>query len=117
MSDKKILGREQILAAKKLRTETVNVPEWGEDCAVIVRELRSAESQKFIEANKKKSDADDNAAIVSMAVVNEDGQQVFSSADVTEISQLGVAPIIRIVKAALALSGLTEAQIKDTAKN
>ena len=44
-----VLSKEQILQADDLKTETVEVPEWGGD--VLLRELRGRERDAFEEGS------------------------------------------------------------------
>jgi hypothetical protein len=110
--------RDEILASVgRLKTERVDVPEWGDDCFVIVRELTSGQSAQFTDFAKGKVKTDENAKLVSMVAYDEAGNRIFQPQDVDKLSELGVAPIMRIVNTAIRLSGLGKAQVEALEKN
>jgi hypothetical protein len=118
------LTREQIIAQREqpLRTEVVSVPEWGGD--VIVRELsgreRDAFEAEFVDdKGRRRLDAMFNirARLVAASVVDEKGQTMFFPSDVEMLSDLSAAALDRVFTAARQLSGFTERDIDDLAKN
>ena len=109
------LNREQILAQKELRTETVQVPEWGGE--VIVRELMASEADLFESQlallretsqngnSKTANTAAFRAKIVSLACVDESGSRLFKDSDVEELGKLSRAALDRVSTVAMRLSG------------
>lgn len=96
-----------ILAADDLKREDVDCPEWGG--TVTVRELTAGDRQRF-RALSVAGDADGvlSAALVAMSAIDEDGQLLFATADLAALAGKNPAPIERLAKASLILSGLYE---------
>jgi len=116
----KLLSREEILQAQDLPIEEVEVPEWGG--SVLVRGLTGAERDAFEQSimppdqmnGKKKGKRvkpdlrNFRAKLVSLCVVDEQGNRLFKSEDVEVLGKkLGVA-LQRVFEVAQRLSGLDE---------
>lgn len=103
--------REQILSAQDIPTREVEVPEWG--LTVTVRGL-SGGARDAIEATYTAADGsldrerfgNFRAAVVAKAIVDEEGDRVFSDADVEALGEKSSLAIGRIFEAAMALSAL-----------
>lgn len=117
-----ILSRAAILAAPDAMTETVAVPEWGGE--VVVKSLSGAERDQFeasvlIEGRKRTRVDVRNlrAKLVSLAVVDEAGQLVFSESDVEALGQKSARALQRVFEVAQRLSGLADEDIEELTKN
>lgn len=132
------LSRDQILATKgRLKRETVHVPEWatdGED-TVIVQEL-TGEARDEFEASLRMERpvgipepgktpktvtvpdlANTRAKLVARAVVDADGNALFTPADVFALGQLSAAALQRVFDAASRLSGMGDTSVEDAKGN
>ena len=118
------LTRDQIMAhaGKPLRTEVVEVPEWGG--SVTVRELTGRERDAFeasiVEQKGKKSVVNmDNmrAKFVSACVIGDDGQSLFYPTDVERLGDLSAAALNRVFDVGRRLSGLTDDDMEELEKN
>jgi hypothetical protein len=112
MSTKKAtLSRESILAATSLKTEVVDVPEWGG--AVTIRELTAGEAAEVgrLAADKKLN----QAYWVMVSVVDESGKRIFSLHDLPGLQGLASGAVMKVATAAVKLNGLDDAEV--TAKN
>lgn len=121
MSDS-TLSRAEILARKKLRAELVDVPEWGG--SVYVRELTAAERDHWEGGlisleGKTTSMTFDNAraTLAAATIVDPDGKRLFTTDDVDELGQLSGAALDRVYGVATRLSGITETDVEELAKN
>lgn len=116
MGELRILTAQEILAIaddeSKLARETVPVPELYEGCAIIVREMMSAEQSAFSDFIKDKSNVDSNAKAVSIVIINPDGTRMFNASNVKSLSRLGMRVMHRIVEATLRLSGMDQEAIE-----
>ncbi len=119
-----ILSRAAILDFNDNRTLDVKVPEWGDAESVVrVRSITVAEadawrSSLMIEKAKRGINAGTemvfdrvNAAsneikLIVMAAIDEDGKPVFESGDIPALLQKSSAPVKRLLKAIMELSGL-----------
>jgi hypothetical protein len=96
-----VLNRESILAARKLPTETVDVPEWGGTACV--KTLTAAEFMAL--TAKTKADPERTYAHWIIAtVVDEQGQPVFKPEDVAAIGEQPISAIERLADAAQRLN-------------
>jgi hypothetical protein len=118
------LTRDQIMARREtpLRTEKVAVPEWGGD--VIVREMSGRERDAFEatfvdDKGRRRDDAMHNirARLVAAVCVDDKGQTLFYPSDVELLADLSAAALDRVFTVARQLSGFTERDIDDLAKN
>jgi hypothetical protein len=116
------LTRDAILAAASLKTEEVDVPEWGG--IVLVRELRGRERDEWeasLAVQRGKQMVPDvanmRAKLVARCVVNSDLEPVFSQQDVNALGELSAAALDRVFEAASRLSGLSEADLEVASGN
>jgi hypothetical protein len=114
-----LLTRTQILEAEDAVSEYVEVPEWGG--TVRVRSLEGLERDRyersFVKIGAKGGGSlgvvdltTDNARarLVSMTVVDEDGLNVFTEADILVLGHKSAAALERVASVAQRLSGLTD---------
>lgn len=113
-----VLNKEQILKADDLKTETVSVPEWGGD--VLVRALSGTERDRFESMivsgqgrNQKVNTENVRAKLVALVAVGEDGKRLFSDADVAALGKKNAAPLERVFKVGMRLSGLSQGDVDD----
>lgn len=118
----KILTRDQILRAPDLQQEEVPVPEWGG--SVLVRGLTGMERDQF-EASVTQQRGRDyqinliniRAKLVALSVIGEDGKRLFSDADVEALGRKSARALQRVWDRARDLSGLSDQDVEDLAKN
>jgi len=120
----KILNKEDILQARDVVIEQVEVPEWGG--TVYVRSITAAE-RGLIEAAaasfKEKKGKDDSFArtftvkFASLAICDESGQRLFDDKDIALLNQKNSAAVSRIAEAAQRLSGFTKQDMEEMEKN
>lgn len=123
MSDKTLLTREQILSAADTPTEVVDVPEWGG--SVMVRTLTGNErdqlEQSFEDLNvdgaKKKDMTGIRAKYAALAIVDADGNNVFSFADVEALGKKSAKALDRVFEVCLRLSGVSAKDVEKLAGN
>lgn len=121
-----ILSKSEILAAVDLPTETVDVPEWGGE--VLVRGLTAAERDAFEQsvvtlngsgkaASTKMNLSNIRAKLCSLTIVDEDGERLFSDAEVDVLGRKSAQALQRVFDAAQRLSGLSQSDVEELAKN
>jgi hypothetical protein len=117
-----ILSKKQILDAPDLKIETVPVPEWGGD--VLVRGLTGEQRDTFeasivhLEGKKAATDlANIRAKLVSASLVDEKGDLLFDERDVEALGRKSAVALQRIFEVAQRLSGLTQSDVEELAKN
>ena len=116
------LTRDAILQADDLPMETVSVPEWGGE--VLVRGLTGTERDAFEESvltgkGKQRDVSMQNvrAKLVSRCLVDEEGERLFSDADVRALGQKSAAALTRVFDVAQRLSGLSPDDVEELEKN
>jgi hypothetical protein len=116
-----LLTRDQILAANDLKSEDVDVPEWGG--TVRVRELTGDErdsvelsmvtmrgTEPVLNPNAYKSF---RARLSAMSIVGEDGQRLFTDADMLELGKKSSAALQRVFNVAMELSAFTKKDVEE----
>ena len=117
-----LLTKSAILAANDLKTQDVDVPEWGG--AVRVRAFSGRERDAF-EASMVRGDGKDRkvdltnmrARLVALSVVDEAGQRVFTDEEVDLLGAKSGAALDRVFAVAQELNGLSGADVEALAKN
>lgn len=112
------LSREDILEVEDRVTEDVAVPEWGG--AVRVRSLSAGERDKLEEQatkNGKLTLEDFTARFAAASIVDENGQRMFSGADVRRLSGKSSAALHRVQVVAKRLSAVTEDRVAELTGN
>jgi hypothetical protein len=113
-----LLSREEILGADDLKTVDLYVPEWGGE--VRLRTLTGEERDKFEASftvqrgNKTKQNAANfRARLVSMCIVNEKGQRLFSPADINALGRKSVSALQRVFNKCNEMNGLSDEDVEE----
>jgi len=117
------LSRDEIFEAKDVETREVDVPEWGG--TVLVRGLsgydRDAYQASMLQFQKDGAASPElgnmTAKLVSRAIVDEDGNPLFTALDVGRLGQKSAAALDRVSNVAAELSGLSQAAVEAAAEN
>lgn len=117
-----LLGREAILAATSLKTEDVEVPEWGG--TVRVRELTGTELDAYQASMRQQkgknyvlNEANIRAKLVVRSVVGDEGERLFSDQDAAALGKLSAAALDRVFEVAARLSRISDEDVEEMAKN
>lgn len=111
-----MLTRDQILGAVTLRTEEVEVPEWGG--TVRVAEMtgtgRDAWEQSLVPTEKGSAPniANIRARLAAACIVDAKGRRVFTDADATALGEKSAVALDRVAKVAQRLNGLTADEVE-----
>jgi len=108
---KKYLSRSQILKGGTLKRAEVEVPELEEGGVVLVRELTADEMYK-LQTLAQRQDNKHSFSVQSCAwcIIDETGQSVLTTADITELAKKSYGIIKRIADKIAELSGLGNEQ-------
>ena len=117
-----LLTKTEILSANDLKTEDVNVPEWGG--AVRVRSFTGRERDAF-EASMVRGEGKDRkvdlsnmrARLVGLTVIDEAGLRLFSDEEVDLLGAKSGAALDRVFAVAQHLNGLSGADVEELTKN
>lgn len=117
-----MLTREAILASQDIKTERVEVPEWGG--YVWVKGLSAHEREQFELAATFERDGQRQvswgqlqARLVAMTVVDEHGERLFSDADVAILATKSAQAIMRIFAVAQRLAALRAEDLDEIRAN
>ena len=114
-----MLTREEILSKTKLKTQAVDVPEWGG--SILVSEMngagRDAWEQSLTERDSKGRVANPRAKLVVATVVDESGNRLFSDADIDAIGKLSSRSLTAICDVAQRLNMLLSDDLERAEKN
>ena len=109
-----MLSKEQILSNVNLKTETINVAEWGGD--IIVSEMNGAGRDSFEQAITEKDKngklINPRAKLIAATVVDESGAFIFSQDDLSSIGKLSYKVIDRICEVAQRLNGMRDVDVE-----
>ncbi len=118
----KILSKDDILSSSDLRTETVEVPEWGG--AVRVRSLTGSERDAFeatlmkIVDGKRIPDLENlRAKLLAATLVDEDGNQIFELTDLAALGAKSAAALDRVFGVGQRLNGMAPESVEEAIKN
>ena len=113
------LTKEAILTADDLKRECVKVPEWGGDVWIAV--LPGTEREKFeariAEASGKMGITGVLAYLLIAAIRDDDGQPLFTEADIPQLAGKSGAVLMRLTEKAMKINGLLPADVEELAKN
>ena len=125
------LSREELIARATLRIEEVAVPQW--DTTVRVRELSAIDKDKLQMSMVDMSKVGENGAsdgavsqssligirakLVCYCVVDEDGERIFTDADLPAIGEMPAEPLEPIFDVAMRLSGMSKKEQKKIAES
>ena len=109
------MTREEILSKRTLKQERINVPAWGGE--VNVRELTAGEKERLEALYSGEHTGTIQATVVSMVVLDDNGERVFTDDDIGALSSMSGSAIQAIFKAATRLSGVTTEAREELEKN
>ena len=118
-----MLTKDQIFEASDLKTQTVNVPEWGG--SVAVRSMTGADRDAFEDSmitvlpdgTRAPNMTNMRAKLIALTVVDEAGNRLFEAADFDRLACKSASALERVFAAAQALNGLGGQAEADALKN
>jgi len=117
-----LLNKDQILKADDLKSEIVEVPEWGGE--VKVRTMTGIERDTFEESifDSKGKDTKMNfknlrAKLVVLTIIGDNGERLFIEADVEALGKKSAKALDRIFGVAQRLNGIGQKEVEELTKN
>jgi len=113
-----LLSRESILAAPDLKTQTLEVPEWGG--SVNIKELNGKQRLALTEQCTdvtEKNIVPIQAWLISQSVVDEQGPLLFTNNDIDKLCSKSLKALSKVFSAAIKLNGIGEEAVEDREKN
>ena len=114
-----MLTKTQILKAKDIVTETVNVPEWDGDVLVttLSSKMRDLWEQNLLDSDRNINLSNAKAKLCVLAIVNEKGERLFCDNDIESLGKKSASAISRIYSVASRLNGLSPDDLEELVKN
>jgi hypothetical protein len=117
-----VLTREQILAADDIKKELIQIPQWGGPVYVIA--LNALERDEFDESCIEQKNGKRvpilrgmRTKLVIRCTVDAAGKPIFTAKDYDALLKKNAAAVDRIFGVAQRLSGITEEDMEELAKN
>ncbi|XBQ15800.1 MAG: hypothetical protein ABL308_12685 [Oceanicaulis sp.] len=115
MAKKALLSAAEILAAEDLKTEDVDVPEWGG--AIRLREWSGVDMLAY-ETEAEQADGSRALAVaISMSAIDEAGSRLFTADDVEALAKKNGKVLIRLMAKIRALNLAGEDGAKEASGN
>jgi len=117
----KMLTKEEIQKAKDLPVRDVEVPEWGG--IVRMQTLSGAERDSFADTvqQRKKGEVIElkglKVFLLSLAIVGENGERLFSEADLDELNAKSAKVLETLFEIATEMNGIGEEEEEELRKN
>lgn len=115
-----LLNKDQILSSDDLAFKDVEVEAWGGTVRIrcLTGEERDAFEQSIVDSKGKARNMKNiRARFLSMSIVGEDGQRLFSDAEVEGLGKKSGKAIDKLFDVAQKLSGLTDDDVEEMAGN
>lgn len=117
------LTKDQILEASDLKTQAVDVPEWGG--SVLVRTMTGSDRDAFEasmiitlpDGTRQPNMTNMRAKLVALTVVDDAANRVFDATDVDRLALKCASALERVFEAAQRINGLGVSAQDDAAKN
>lgn len=115
------LNRNAILAIDDIQTETLEVPGWGG--SVIVRGMTGKQRDEFEQfitqgkANGKINNSNIRARLVSMCLVDENNDFLFTPKDIDALGQKNAIALDAIFDVGMKLSGIRDGEAGEVEEN
>lgn len=112
-----MLTREQILSADDLKSEDVEVPEWGGSVRVIVMSGAARDAFQGSMAESDKSISYFHNSLLVATAVGDDGAPLFTAADMEALRAKSAAAVTRVASVAERLNGFGAKAVENAEKN
>ena len=114
----KPLSRAAIFATNDVKTEVVNVPEWGGSVTVqgMTGAARDRWEQMLVKAGETSTE-NARAKLVIVSVIDENGDPLFTEDDIIALGKKSGNALTRISNVAQRLSRLGQSDLDDAVKN
>jgi hypothetical protein len=112
-----MLTRDQFLSASDLKSEVVEVPEWGGSVTISTMTGAARDEWESGLVDSKTAMQNVRARLFAATCVDENGNRMFTHKDVDALGKKSVAALDRCIKVAQRLNRLTSEDLDDLAKN
>lgn len=111
-----LLSRQDILSAKDIKTQDIEVPEWGG--TVRIATLSGTARDMFESLISSKDGMKDiRAKLVAASIVDDKGALMFSIDDVVSLGRKSCSALDRVFNASLTLSAIGNMNVEQLSKN
>lgn len=117
-----MLTRDEILSANDLKTEVVDVPEWGGQ--VTIREMTGTAYEAYETSTHKlvgdkyvPNLIDRRARLCAVSIIDDKGDLMFADADIKKLSAKSGDVLCKVFEACQRINKIGRFSIEETAKN
>lgn len=113
-----LLTKDDIIKADDRKKKLVKVPEWGGE--VYVRVMSGTDRDKFESnaiQNGRLNPENIRAKLAALTICDENGDLIFSDADVEELGKKSSAALTRVFNAAQKLNLMSDDDVRELTKN
>ncbi len=114
-----MLSKDAILNFDDQQTEIIPIPEQGDEVTIAVMSClaRDRFEASLIGTNVETNMQNIRSKLVAASMVDEDGELMFSNADILKLGKKSSVALDRIFSAAQSLNKITDAEVDELAKN
>ena len=110
-----LLDRKTIFGAADIKTQDVEVPEWGG--SVRVRQMTVAERNEFVRRSADEKETGIGTWLVATLAVDDAGKPLFTADEIAELEKKNFRNLDLVAKAVMQVNSLGEPEIEAAAKN
>jgi len=114
-----MLSKEQILKADDIKTQEIEVPEWGG--SVCVKQMsgteRDAFEQELVSGTEKVNLVNIRARLCARCISDKDGKRLFTDAEAIQLGAKSAKALDRVFALAQKLNGISDGDVEELAKN
>ncbi|MDR5825791.1 hypothetical protein [Caballeronia sp. LZ043] len=112
-----MLNRSQIFATNDLKSEVIDVPEWGGQVKVVVMTGLARDAFQKANSEAPRGVSFFEGTLIVATVVGDDDQPLFTEDDIPLLQQRSAAVVSRIAAVAMRINGLGVKATEDAEKN
>lgn len=109
------LSKSAIIAAKDVRIEKINVPEWGGD--VFIKTLSGTDRDAFEDAYSREKMKNFRARFLVMTLCDEKGGRLFDDAEIEEVGKKSSIVLNRLFDKAWSFNAFTAVEVEELGKD
>jgi len=112
------LSKTDILNAKDANIATVAVPEWGGDVCIRVMSVGERDAYECEWLGKQDKGVENfRSKLLARCLCDEDGNRLFTDAEVEELSKKSIHVMERLFKKAIEHNAIAQSDVEEAAKN
>ena len=114
-----LLSRDQILDQEDLKTEIIDVPEWGGKVKIqgMTAFARDRFESSLVGKNGGTNLVNIRAKLAAASIVDDAGELMFSEKDIEKLGKKSASALQRVFNCSQKLNGISDGDVEELAKN